>query len=106
MRESSPTEEIEISAVAFGDNVVVALPFELFTELGLEIKSKSPYGNTLIIELTNGTSGYIPTREAFSRQGGYETLTLCSSRFVPETGELIVSQVIELLKEMSREGFA
>ncbi len=64
--------EMEMGLLCFGDTAVVSLPGELFSEIGLNIKSKSPFRMTIISELTNGSLCYIPTTAAFER-GGYET---------------------------------
>ncbi len=55
-----------------GDLGVAAVPFEVFTATGLEIKSKSPFKPTFTIELANGSYGYLPTPEQH-QWGGYET---------------------------------
>ena len=41
------------------------------TEMGMEIKKRSPYPSTIIITHCNGSSGYICTDKAFT-EGGYE----------------------------------
>ena len=79
-----------------GDLAVVALPGEVFAELGLAIKKASPFRHTLIIELANDNPAYIPTRKAFE-EGSYETV---NSRCVPGTGEKLVEIAIGLLKEV------
>jgi len=99
-KRRQPVEECELSIVALGDLAIVMLPFELFVEHGLEIKDKSPYEHTMIIELANGYSGYVPTTKAFSRPGGYETLTLTSSKLVENAGEIVVEEAGRLLDEM------
>ncbi len=95
-RARSATETCEISVVAIGNNAIVMVPFELFVEFGLEIKARSPFRNTMIIELANGYSGYVPTKEAFSRPGGYETLTLRSSKLAPEAGDIVVAETLAI----------
>ena len=55
----------------------------------------------MIVELAKGYSGYIPTKKAFSRTGGYETLTLRSSKLTPEAGEIIVSEVLAMCDALS-----
>ena len=55
-----------------GDLGVAAIPFEVFTEIGLEIKARSPFRSTFTIELANGSYGYLPT-PAQHELGGYET---------------------------------
>lgn len=90
-------ELVEISIVSFNNTVILMLPFELFVEYGIEIKQNSKWENTIIIELANGYSGYVPTEEAFKRKGGYETLTLGSSKLIPEAGKIIIKNVSELM---------
>jgi hypothetical protein len=93
----SPVVDVALTALRIGDVAIVMLPFELFTELGMEIKKRSPYKNTLVIELANGALGYVPTQEAFKHSGGYETLTLTSSQLVPTAAEIVVEESIGLL---------
>ncbi len=63
---------IEIQALALGSDIAfVGFPGEVFVEIGLEIKEKSPFTYTLPVECTNGCIGYMPTYEAFI-EGGYE----------------------------------
>ncbi|TAH64428.1 MAG: hypothetical protein EWM47_12610 [Anaerolineaceae bacterium] len=100
MRKKSITEKISITALNLCGIGIVMLPFEVFVELGLEIKEKSPFDNTIVAELTNGSYGYIPNKRAFQRVGGYETITLCSSRFKEDSGEIIIQKAIELLNEI------
>jgi len=50
---------------------LVGVPGELFSEIGLELKRRSPLPNTMICGYSNGTLGYIPSRKAV-QEGGYE----------------------------------
>jgi hypothetical protein len=69
-------QDIEIEQIVFsiGDTAFISFPGELFTEIGLQIKARSPFKHTYIIGLANGYIGYVPTREAIG-QGGYEVET-------------------------------
>lgn len=63
---------MEIQALSIGDDIAfVGIPGEVFVEIGLAIKERSPFKYTFPIECANGCLGYIPTREAFD-EGGYE----------------------------------
>ena len=55
-----------------GDLGVCAIPFEVFVEIGLELKRKSPFDRTFTISHANGSHGYWPTVEQ-NELGGYET---------------------------------
>ena len=77
-----------------GDTAIVTLPGEIFVELGLAIKRRSPFANTFVVELANDNCAYVPTREAFA-QGGYEVE---NSRIAPGGGEKLVEEALRLLQ--------
>lgn len=88
--------EIEQICIAIGSFAFLSFPGELFTEIGMEIKRKSPFERTFIIDLANGYIGYVPTKDAIS-QGGYEVDT----RELDEQAEdLIVEKSLELLNKV------
>jgi hypothetical protein len=88
-----------VQALAIGDTAFVSVPGEMFVELGLEIKQKSPFERTFVVELANDYVGYIPTQIAFF-EGGYETLNARSSRVAKEAGELIVENTLSMLESL------
>jgi len=67
-------ESTKASAQTFriGDLGIASLPFEIFTEIGFEIQERSPFKETLVIELANGGLGYLPSPRQHAL-GGYET---------------------------------
>ena len=72
--EAEWPDEIGVLLQVFkiGNLGIAAVPFETFSETGLEIKTKSPFAQTFTIELANGAYGYLPTPEQHEL-GGYET---------------------------------
>ena len=71
--DESPDEvSVLLQAYRIGDLGVCAMPFEVFVEIGLRMKSESPLGQTFVISHANGTHGYLPTVEQHAL-GGYET---------------------------------
>src|SRR5262249_1946821 len=87
--------EVEGQGMAFGTGVVwVALPGEIFVELGLAIKKASPFARTMIVELANGSIGYVPNRSAYA-EGNYEVV---SARCAEGSGELLVEAANRMLK--------
>jgi neutral ceramidase len=89
---------LEVVAIRLSSDVaIVALPGEVFVELGLAIKQASPFKTTLVIELSNGVPGYIPTKKAFA-EGSYEVV---NSRVAPGGGEKLADLAISLLKELT-----
>ena len=88
--------EAEILTFGFGNASIVALPGEIFVELGLEIKEKSPYKHTLVLTLANNSIGYIPDKEAF-KYGAYEVEV---SMIAEGEGEKLVESSVRQLEEM------
>ncbi len=86
----------EIAAIRIGDTAFVTVPCEYFVEFGLEIKEKSPFSKTFIIELAGDYLGYIARKESFE-QGGYEST---GAAFKPETGYILRDKAIELLNTL------
>jgi hypothetical protein len=98
--EEGQTEAtLEIQALRLGPVALVGLPNEVFTELGQAIQVRSPFAHTLIVELANGSEGYLPTPRAFA-EGGYETMLARSSKLVPEAGAQVVEKALEVLGEL------
>jgi hypothetical protein len=60
-----------LSAVRIGDGVIAAAPGEIFTEIGLAVKERSPAEVTLYAGYTNGIVSYFPTAAEYPL-GGYE----------------------------------
>lgn len=90
---------VEIHAIQLtGNTIIITMPGELFVELGLDLKKRSPYRNTMIIELANSAISYIPTLRAF-REGDYEPL---NSRLSPGSGEIMVEEALALLQEIKK----
>jgi neutral ceramidase len=81
------------------DVAVVLLPGEVFAELGLAIKRRSPFKHTLVIELSNDNPAYIPTEKAF-KEGSYETV---NSRIASGGGERLVETAIQLLNDIAEK---
>lgn len=92
------TENVIIQAVRIGDQAIVAMPFEVLVEIGLELKEKSPFDHTFTIELANGGYGYLPPPNQHEL-GGYETW-LGTSRFETDTSVILVKNLLEMLEEL------
>lgn len=96
LREAKPdTIQAYIQAVRIGDLGIASIPFEVFTETGLDIKARSPFKDTFTIELANGSYGYLPTPKQLDL-GGYETW-LGTNRVEREASVKITEKILELL---------
>ncbi len=61
-----------LQAFRVGDVGVGVIPTEVFVEIGLELRQKSPFPTTFTISQANGSYRYLPTVE-HHKLGGYET---------------------------------
>ncbi len=95
------TVTAKIQAMRIGEMGIAAIPCEVFTEIGLEIKKKSPLQPTCTIELANGYNGYLPT-PGQHKLGGYETWRARSSYLEVKASEKITETVLDLLKRVAK----
>ena len=89
-----------LQALAIGDVAMVGVPAEFFTKLGVDVKRRSPFKNTLVAELANDWIGYVGDREAY-RLGGYQMWMGLHSYVEPGTGERMVDEALQMLNELS-----
>jgi hypothetical protein len=98
-RDAKPdTIQAVIQAFRIGDLGIASIPFEVFTEIGLEIKARSPFADTFTIELANGSNGYLPTPKHHDL-GGYETW-LGTNRVEREASVKITARALEMLERV------
>lgn len=90
--------DVVLQTFGIGDLGIAAIPFETFTEIGLEIKAKSPFKSTFTISLANGTYGYLPTPEQH-KLGGYETW-LSTNRVETGASVKIVEELLDLFSNL------
>jgi neutral ceramidase len=95
------TRKTWLQAIRIGDVAVVGVPGEYFTNLGLDIKRRSPFRYTFVAELANDWIGYLPDRKAFEF-GGYQTWTGLHSFAEPGTGEAVADEIVKMLDELAK----
>lgn len=95
MSADNPVEN-RLHVLRLGDAAICFNPSELYVEFGLAMKKQSPARVTLVAELSDGYTGYIPTPEAI-RHGGYSALSASHTRLIPEAGWMIVEQTRAML---------
>jgi neutral ceramidase len=93
-------QPVVLQALRIGELAIVSSPCETFTETGLAIKAASPFGDTFVIELANGYSGYLPTPQQH-RWGGYETWRARSSFTAVDAEPLYRVTIWSLLKQLA-----
>ena len=78
------------------ETAIVGLPGEIFVELGLAIKKRSPFKNTIVMTVCNDKTSYIPTRKAF-KEGSYQ---VTNAIIKSGDGEMLVETAVKLLKRL------
>jgi hypothetical protein len=85
---------IPIQFLHIGETVLVALPFEVFSELSLTMRKKYP--NAVLVSCANGYQGYLPFEHDIAK-GGYEAENR-SMHFKPGTCERILAEIMKHLE--------
>ena len=99
-RDAKPDAiQATIQAFRIGDLGIASIPFEVFTETGLEIKARSPFKDTFTIELASGSNGYLPTPRQHDF-GGYETW-LGTNRVEREASVKVTARALEMLQSVN-----
>ncbi|MCX6838090.1 MAG: neutral/alkaline non-lysosomal ceramidase N-terminal domain-containing protein [Verrucomicrobia bacterium] len=94
------TITVKIQAIRIGDFAVCGIPFETFVEIGLDLKKRSPFPQTMVIGLANGRHGYLPTLEQH-KLGGYETW-LGTNSVQEDTSVILTNNLLEMLAELKK----
>jgi hypothetical protein len=97
---------VPLQVVRIGDLGICAVPFEVFVEIGLELKEKSPSGQTFAISHANGSYGYLPTVR-HHELGGYETWLGTNSvevRAAPKIVAALLSMLHDLHTPVAANG--
>lgn len=101
LAEKDETVSVKLQAIRIGDLAVCGIPFEAFVEIGLDLKDRSPFPQTMVIGLANGRYGYLPTPEQH-RLGGYETW-LGTNRVQKDASVIITNHLLEMLADLKEE---
>ncbi|MEK7415984.1 MAG: hypothetical protein AAB263_21990 [Planctomycetota bacterium] len=88
MPQAQPTLHI----VRLGDAVIATNPFELYIDYAMQIKARSPTGQTLLVQLAGGSAGYLAC--ARSMQTGDYGSHPASSPIGSEGGQVLVEATL------------
>lgn len=100
LMQKQPRAAVEVQAIQIGPAALVALPAEVFCQIGLDIKAASKFPITMPVTLANACVGYIPTEDAFGEHGGgYETRLTSYTNLDITTGRQMVEAAGALLNQ-------
>jgi len=86
---------IELQGLRVNDDALIAVPAEVFVEIGLQIKQRAPC-RTFIVGIANGYIGYLTTAAAHAA-GGYEVV---SSKVAPEAEGVLIEAALTLSRKL------
>lgn len=89
----------DIFAVGMGGLGVIVDPNEMFDTTAMDIRARSPYEVTFVLQQANGTYGYMPTAECYDYVECYEV----TNKFVKGDAERMADMFVELLKQTKGE---
>ncbi|NUQ00725.1 MAG: hypothetical protein HUU35_12815, partial [Armatimonadetes bacterium] len=92
--------ELPLQALRLGETGLIGLPGEVFAEIGLEIKARSPFAQTVTVGLANDSVGYVAPDHQLE-WGGYEC-TLCRHVVAPKgTAQNWTATAVRLLEQVA-----
>ena len=98
IQERMETLDTEVHIIRLGTVAFATNPFELFLDFGNQIKARSLAEQTFLIQLCNGSEGYLPTKKA--EDGGHYSAFISSGWIGHVGGEMLVRQTLKNINEM------
>ncbi|MEI6049643.1 MAG: hypothetical protein WCS03_12140 [Bacteroidota bacterium] len=96
--DRQPKYNMELHVLRIGDVALCTNEFELFTDYGIRIQSRSKALQTFVIQLVGSAGYYLPTEKAV--RGGSYSAIVESYLVGPEGGQLLVDRTVELISSM------
>lgn len=90
--------KVPLQVLRIGDVCIGTTPCETYTEVGQAFQSRSPFGQTFMVQLNHGYLGYLPTPRHFAL-GGYSTWP-GTNYLEPQASEKIVDALVEMANEL------
>ena len=98
MAEHPDQLKIPLQVLRIGDAVIGTMPVEIFVEIGLEFKKRSPLQPAWLVCLAHGSYGYLPTPKHHAL-GGYETW-LGTNRLEVGASDKMLGALLEMVVEL------
>ena len=98
LAEYPETTTVPLNVLRIGDISIGSMPCEVFVEIGLDFKDKSPLQPGFMVELAHGNFGYLPTPR-HHKLGGYETW-LGTNRLEVEASDKLLAELLQMTGEL------
>ena len=103
LQKTEPKLTTKIHAVKIGNLAFVTNRFELFIDFMHRIQGRSPFEQTVIVQLVTdeyGVGSYLATERAVANKG-YSATPYCN-QVSPQGGQELVNATLEVLKELKK----
>ncbi len=99
-KQLRPLYNMELHVIRLGDVVICTNEFELFSDYGIRIQSRSKALQTFVIQLAGSPAwgAYLPTEKAV--KGGAYSAVIHSSLIGPQGGQVLVDRTVELINSL------
>ena len=101
LQEKMETLDTEVHIIRLGSIAIATNPFELFLDYGNQIKARALCEQTFLIQLANGTEGYLPTEKA--EMGGHYSAFIASGQIGHVGGEQLVRETLKDINSLFAE---
>lgn len=91
--------EVPIEIIQLGDIILVGVQPELACKIGMDIKKKSPFKNTVIMTMVNGAAKYMADAESYDNIT-YEAM---NSMFAKGSAEIVESKILSMLQQVNSQ---
>lgn len=98
--QSNGEIDVPIEIMQIGDIVLVGVQPELACKIGIDIKQKSPFKNTIIMTMVNGAAKYMADAESYDNIT-YESM---NSNFAKGSAEIVENKIISMLNQLNNLG--
>jgi hypothetical protein len=95
--DPNPKLDTEVHILRIGDVAICTNRFELYTDFGVRIQSRSKALQTFVVQFV-GDGSYLPTEKA-AKGGGYSAI-IQSNLVGPEGGQVLVDRTVDLINGM------
>lgn len=101
IQDENPNIEFNMNAIRLGDIAIANNPFELYLEFGQIIKARSRAAQTLLVQLSAGALGYLPSPAA-ETLGGYGGLII-NGQVGSDGGYLLADITVDAINQLFEE---
>lgn len=88
----------KMHVLRIGNIAIATNPFELFHEFGIRMKARAKAEQVFVIQLANGSGGYLPTKDAVA--GGSYSSKPASTICGPDSGDMLVEKTLSVMNQM------